>query len=55
MDDKAPEIEDEIHRGRPGRRSAKERQEAVLALLRGKISVDALAKKFGISRPMIES
>jgi transposase-like protein len=49
------EVDDEVRRGRPGRRSAKERTEAVLALIGGKKSVDALAKQFGVSPATIES
>jgi len=45
----------EVRRGRPGRRSAKERIEAVLALIGGKKSVDTLAKQFGVSTATIES
>jgi len=50
-----PELDDEVRRGRPGRRSGKERTEAVLALIAGKKSVDALAKQFGVSAATIES
>ena len=39
----------------PGRRSAKERTEAVLALIGGKKSVDVLSKQFGVSVATIES
>jgi len=35
-------------RGRPGRRTAAERTEAVLALLSGKASVDQVALRFGV-------
>ena len=45
----------DVSRGRPGRRSAKERMEAVLALIGGKKSVDTLAKQFGVSTATIES
>jgi transposase-like protein len=45
---------DEALRGRPGRRSVKDRTEAVLALLSGKKSVDALAEQFGVSAGTIE-
>ena len=45
----------EVRRGRPGRRSAKERTEAVLALIAGKKSVDVLAKQFGVSSATIEA
>ena len=44
-----------MRRGRPGRRSGKDRTEAVLALLAGKMSIDALAKQFGVSAATIES
>ncbi len=45
----------DVRRGRPGRRSANERMEAVLALIGGKKSVDSLAKQFGVSPATIES
>lgn len=35
-------------RGRPGRRSAAERTQAVLELIAGKASVDQLAKRYGV-------
>jgi transposase-like protein len=35
-------------RGRPGRRSAAERTQAVMELLSGKASVDQLAKRYGV-------
>lgn len=41
-------------RGRPGRRSAEERAEAVLQLLAGKASVDQLAFRFGVQATTIE-
>lgn len=41
-------------RGRPGRRSVEERQQAVLALLAGKASVDVLAKKYGVLPSTVE-
>lgn len=45
----------EVRRGRPGRRSTKDRTEAVLALIAGKKSVDVLARQFGVSAATIES
>lgn len=42
-------------RGRPGRRSAAERIEAVGALLAGKASVEQLALKYAVSQETIES
>ena len=42
-------------RGRPGRRSAAERTEAVLELLSGKSSVDQLARRFGVRATTVES
>ena len=36
------------HRGRPGRRTAAERKQAVLQLLAGKATVDQLARRFGV-------
>jgi transposase-like protein len=38
----------EVTRGRPGRRSASERREAVMALLSGKASADQLARQYGV-------
>ena len=37
-----------VTRGRPGRRSAAERKQAVLELLSGKASLDQLAKRYGV-------
>lgn len=45
---------DGAQRGRPGRRSVAERQEAVLALMSGKASVDQLALKYGVRPATIE-
>ncbi len=42
-------------RGRPGRRSAAERTEAVRALLSGKASVEQLSQKYAVSQETIES
>ena len=53
--DNANDGDGDVRRGRPGRRSAKERMEAVLALIGGKKSVDTLAKQFGVSAATIES
>lgn len=44
----------EVVRGRPGRRSAVDREEAVLELLSGKASVDQLARRFGVQPETIE-
>jgi transposase-like protein len=41
-------------RGRPGRRSAEERKEAVLELLSGKASVDQIARRFGVRVGTVE-
>jgi transposase-like protein len=41
-------------RGRPGRRSAAERREAVMALIAGKASVDQLAKQYGVLPSTVE-
>ena len=41
-------------RGRPGRRSAEERTQAVLELLSGKATVDQLARRFGVYPATIE-
>jgi transposase-like protein len=42
-------------RGRPGRRSAADRSEAVRALLSGKASIEQLSQKYGVSQETIES
>lgn len=42
-------------RGRPGRRSAAERTEAVLELLSGKATVDQLARRFGVRAATVEA
>lgn len=44
----------EVVRGRPGRRSAADREEAVLELLSGKATVDQLARRFGVMPETIE-
>jgi transposase-like protein len=44
----------EVVRGRPGRRSAADREEAVLELMSGKASVDRLARRFGVQPETIE-
>jgi transposase-like protein len=41
-------------RGRPGRRTAAERTEAVLALLSGKASVDQVALRFGVQASTVD-
>src|ERR1051326_6894851 len=43
-----PEHGEGVTRGRPGRRSASERKQAVLELLAGKASIDQLAKRYGV-------
>ena len=42
-------------RARPGRRTVKERQEAVLELMAGKASVDQIAKRLGVLPETVES
>ena len=44
----------DIRRGRPGRRAAAERAQAVLELLSGKATVDQLAFRFGVRPETIE-
>lgn len=44
----------EVVRGRPGRRSAEDREGAVLDLLAGKASVDQLARRFGVLPMTVE-
>ena len=41
-------------RGRPGRRSVQDRQQAVLELLGGKATVDQLARRFGVRAETVE-
>jgi transposase-like protein len=41
-------------RGRPGRRSAEEKTQAVLELLSGKTTVDSLARRFGVREQTVE-
>lgn len=50
------EVRDEgdVVRGRPGRRSVEDRQNAVLELLAGKASVDQLARRFGVKAETIQ-
>jgi len=45
---------DGAHRGRPGRRTAAERKQAVLQLLAGKATVDQLARRFGVKPETVE-
>jgi transposase-like protein len=47
--------EPEQKRGRPGRRSASDRLEAVRALLSGKASVEQLSQKYAVTQETIES
>jgi len=51
----AQEPADGVRRGRPGRRSAEDRQQAVLELLSGKATVDQLAFRFGVRPETIEN
>lgn len=46
--------ESDAVRGRPGRRSVEDRQNAVLELLAGKASVDQLARKYGVKAETIQ-
>ena len=46
--------ESDVVRGRPGRRSAADRREAVMALLAGKASIDQLAKQYGVHASTVE-
>jgi transposase-like protein len=41
-------------RGRPGRRGAEEKTQAVLELLGGKTTIDALARRFGVREQTVE-
>lgn len=42
-------------RGRPGRRTAEERQKAILELLEGKASVDQVARRYGLHPQTVET
>lgn len=42
-------------RGRPGRRTAAERKEAVLQLLSGKATLEQVARRFGVRPDTVES
>ena len=44
----------DVQRGRPGRRSAEERTEAVLELFAGKATVDQVARRFGVQASTVE-
>lgn len=44
----------DVVRGRPGRRSVEDRQNAVLELLAGKASVDQLARRYGVKAETIQ-
>jgi|SRR5690606_34108818 len=52
---KSREQKPEAARGRPGRRSAADRYEAVKALLSGKASIEQLSLKYAVSQETIES
>lgn len=43
-----------VVRGRPGRRTSKEKREAVLELLSGRTSVDQVARKYGVLAETVE-
>jgi len=43
-----------VSRGRPGRRGAEEKTQAILELLSGKTTLDALARRFGIREQTVE-
>lgn len=53
--EKTVEAAAEVTRGRPGRRSASDRLEAVRALLSGKASIEQLSKKYAVTQETIES
>ena len=41
-------------RGRPGRRSAEDRRDAVLELISGKVTLDQVARRFGVHTDTVE-
>jgi transposase-like protein len=49
-----PEAPRVARRGRPGRRTAAERKQAVLQLLAGKATVDQLARRFGVKPETVD-
>jgi len=52
-----PKLEGEASpapRGRPGRRGAEEKTQAVLELLSGKTTIDFLARRFGVREQTVE-
>lgn len=53
-DEKPRDVEGEHGRGRPGRRSAAERREAVMAVIAGKSSIDQVAKQYGVLPSTVE-
>ena len=46
--------DENVVRGRPGRRSVEDRRSAVMELLSGKASVDLLARRYGVKPETIE-
>ena len=46
--------DENVVRGRPGRRSVEDRRSAVMELLSGKASVDQLARRYGVKPETIE-
>lgn len=54
MSDEEREMVDGGQRGRPGRRTAQEKQDAVLQLLAGKATVDQLARRYGVRPATVE-
>jgi transposase-like protein len=44
----------DVVRGRPGRRTAEQRREAVMAVLSGKASVDQVARQYGVLAETVE-
>lgn len=49
-----PTADDGSTRGRPGRRSVEERQEAILELLAGKATADQIARRLGVLPSTVE-
>ena len=50
----APEDDQTVKRGRPGRRTAQNKADAVLRLLSGKATVDQLARELGVRPATVE-
>ena len=55
MSDRTRDEDGDVVRGRPGRRTVEDRQQAVLDLLAGKATVDQLARRYGVKPETVEA